>query len=362
MRSVSATVRDLVASGVPQVTWTADLMYDQQRRIANLPITRPDLSWDAGQFVTGSGQVRVAWSDDFGVSVIPKRLGDMFSPFGAELQVDVILGAGVFSERVPVGRFVIEGVTDADGRRIPFDRLLVTVGESFNLNLRDTLMRVQGDEFAFPTAPLSTSVWEEIQSVSGMPVIRNLPDASIPAGTVYEGEKADVLSMLFGVLGAWPQVDSRGLLTGRVKDWPAPVGEITSVVSAPVNMDSSKTYNKVTVEGKAPDNSPLYGVAEVSDGFLRTVNPDGTASPFGVRMFRQQAGLLDTQAAVDEAARTLLNRVSKLRGVTREITELFNPLREIGDVVTFEDGLVRIAGIRHSGGRTQLTVEVPDAG
>lgn len=362
MRSVSSTVRQLVADGVPQVTWVADLMYNQDRRIPGLLIERPDLSWDAGQFVAGSGRVQVVWADDYGRSMIPQRLGDVFSPFGAELQIDVILGAGVFSERVPVGRFVIDAVTDALGRRLPFDGRMVTVGETFGLNLKDPLLRVSRDGFPFPTAASSSSVWQEIQAVSGMPVIRNVPDQTLPAGTVHDGDASDVVSHLFDLLGAWPQVDASGLLTARPKAWPGPVDEIRAVVSAPVSMDSSKTYNRVVVEGKAPDNSPLYGYAEVTDGFLRVANADDSPSPFGRALYRQSSGFLDTQAAVDAAARSLRDRVSQLRGVTRPIEELFNPLVELGDVRTFEGGVVRVAAIRHAGGVTTTTVEVPDAG
>ncbi|WP_162722404.1 hypothetical protein [Microbacterium sp. PM5] len=325
-------------------------------------IERPDLSWDAGQFVAGAGKVQIVWADDHGRSMIPQRLGDVFSPFGAELQIDVILGAGVFSERVPVGRFVIEAVTDAQGRTLPFDGRMVTVGETFGLNLKDPLLRVTRDGFPFPTAAGSSSVWQEIQSVSGMPVIRNLPDQTLPAGTVHEGDSSDVLSKLFDLLEAWPQVDASGLLTARPKAWPAPVDQIGAVVSAPVSMDSSKTYNRVVVEGKAADNTPLYGYAEVTDGFLRVANTDGTPSPYGRSLYRQSGGFLDTQSAVNAAARTLLDRVSRLRGVTREIEERFNPLVELGDVRTFEDGAVRVAAIRHAGGVTTTTVEVPDAG
>ncbi|WP_147436701.1 hypothetical protein [Microbacterium telephonicum] len=288
-------------------------------------------------------------------------LGDWFSPFGAELQIDVILGAGVFSERVPMGRFVIESVPDATDREILFDGRPIRVGQSFGLNLKDPLMRVARDEFPFPTAPRSTSAWQEIQAVSGMPVIRNASDVTLAGGTVYEGEKAAQLSKLFDLLDAWPQVDASGTLTARQKTWPGPVGAVRGVVDAPISMDSSKTYNRVVVEGKTAGGDPIYGVADVTEGFLRVSNVDGTASPFGVSVYRYASDQLYTQSQVDAYARGLLQRVSRIRGVTRQIVEPFNPLRELGDVLTFEDGVVRVASVTHDTATTQLVVEVPDA-
>jgi hypothetical protein len=361
MRDASQTVRELIEGGVPQVTWVADLMYDRERRLANVPITFPELSWDAGQFVAGSGSVRVMWADDFGTSMVPKVLGDWFSPFGAELQVDVILGAGVFTERVSVGRFVIEQVPDTQERAILFEGRPIHPGESFGLNVKDPLMRVLRDEFPFPTSPRSTSVWAEIQSVSGLPVVRSVPDATVPAGIAYEGDKASVVSQLFDVLDAWPQVDSSGSLTARLKEWGPVVDRVRGVVDAPVSMDSSKTYNRVVVEGKAPDGAPLFGVADVTSGFLRVRNSDGTASPFGVSVYRRASDFLVTQQQVDRYAQSLLDRVSRVRGVTREIVEPLNPLRELGDVLEFDGGVVRVASIRHDASTTRLVVEVPDA-
>lgn len=362
MRAVSSTVRQLVADGVPQVTWVADLMYDRERRLANVPIESPRLSWDGSSFVAGSGQVRVVWSDDHARSMIPKLLGDWFSPFGAELQVDCILGAGVFAERVAMGRYVIDRVPDASERAMLFNGQLIHPGQSFGVELKDPLVRVMRDKFPFPTAPRTASAWQEIQAVTGMPVLRNVPDVSVPGGIAYEGEKSDVVSKLFDALGAWPAVDAAGTLTARSKEWGAPVDRIRGVVDAPIGMDASRTYNRVVVEGKTAGGAPLYGVADVQEGFLRVANSDGSASPFGVAVYRYSSDLLTNQNQVDVYARSLLRRVSKVRGVTRTVVEPFNPLRELGDVLEFDGGVVRVVDVSHEGETTVLVVEVPDGG
>lgn len=110
MRDVSARTLDLIRSGGFSRVWVADLVYDGERRLANLGIADVSLKWSGNQFVAGSGSVTVVWADDHGTSMIPKQIGDWFSPFGAELQIDCVVGAGTFSERVPMGRFMIESV------------------------------------------------------------------------------------------------------------------------------------------------------------------------------------------------------------------------------------------------------------
>lgn len=359
-RTVSTATAQLLVDRGFDVEWVADLIYDGERRLANVPIRDVKLSWSGSQFVAGSGSVTVVWSDDHASSVIPERVGDWFSPFGAELQVDCIIRAGRFSERIPMGRFLIESVPDAERRQMLFQGRQISAGESFTVNLRDPLLRVQRDEFPLPTAPKSISVWGEIQAITGMPVVRNIPDATVPTGVSYADEKSGVVNRLFDLLGAWPQVDPGGALTGRPKAWPAAVGRVVGVVSAPRSLVSDKTYNRVVVEGKAADGSPLFGQADVTEGFLRVSNPGGSASPFGVSVYRYASDFLVTQSQVDAHARDLLRRVSRIRSVTRRVDEPFNPTRELGDVLEFDGGMVRVSEMEHDGAVTRLVVEAPD--
>jgi len=360
MRAVSASTRELIRDGGFDATWVADLMYDGERRLTNVPIGNPRLSWDAGQFVAGSGTVDIVWSDDHARSMIPKQVGDWFAPFGAELQVDCIVGAGVFAERVPAGRFVIAKAPGAEDASMPFQGRRITAGEVFPLQLKDPLVRVVRDEFPFPTRAASSSVWGEIQAITGFPVVRNMPDALVPAGLTYEGGKSDVLSKLFDALGAWPVVDASGVLMARPKAWPDPVDSAEGVVSAPLSLDADKTFNRVVVEGKAGSGDPIYGLAEVTEGPLRVRNADGSMSPFGVATFRYSSDLLTTRLQCERYARDLLPRVSRVRGVSRTVTERLNPLRELGDVLVLDGGRVRVQSVEHDGAFTRMVVEVPD--
>jgi hypothetical protein len=369
MRTVNQRTARTIADGGFNTAWVFDLMYDGDRRLANVGIENgPSLAWDGGQFVTASGNARVVWSDDHATSLIPRQVGDWFSPFGAEMQVDCLIGGGVFTERIPMSRLVVTDVPNATEARMLWEGRLIHPGEAFTVTLKDRLAKIQRDDFPFPTAPQSTSAWGEIQSITGMPVIRNTPDATLPT-IAYEGSREDALKALFDVLDAWPHMESSGALTSRPKTWSVPVGELVNVTAAPPSMTSEYTYNRVVVVGKSPDGDPLYGVRSVNDGFLRAQNPDGTQSPFGGSTYRysDNLGVLDTQAKVDAYANELLPRVARIRSVTREVSEMFNPLREVGDVLTFRDGRrygpapVRVQRVSHAGAITNLTVEVPDA-
>ncbi|MFL2001430.1 hypothetical protein [Microbacterium sp. A1-JK] len=292
--------------------------------------------------------------------MIPRQIGDWFSPFGSEMQIDCLIGGGVFTERIPQARFVIDAIPDAEEAKMLWEGRLIHPGESFTVSLKDRLAKVQRDEFPFPTAPRSTSVWAEAQSLTGLPVLKNATDRSVPA-IAYEGSKEAALKALFDTLDAWPNMDASGALTGRPKTWPAAVGAFRAVVAAPPSMTAEYTYNRVVVVGKSPAGDPLYGVKEITEGFLRVQNSDGSQSPFGGATYRYASDLLTTQVAVDAYAAELLPRVARIRSVTRDISEPFNPLREVGDVLLFEGVPVRILKLSHQGGVTRSTVEVPDA-
>lgn len=366
MRDASTQVRELIREGGSNVQWVFDLLYDGDRRLTNVPVEQgASPTWDGSRFVVGAGNVRVVWDDDAARSMIPRSMSDWFAPFGAELQVDCIVGAGVFSERIPQGRFVVTAVPDATEAGMLWDGRLIHAGESFTLTLKDRLAKVQRDDFPYPTAPRSTSAWSEIQSITGLPVVRNVPDVTVP-DTPYEGSREEALKAIFDRLDAWPHLDSSGALTSRPKAWPDPVDQFVNVVAAPPRLTSEDTWNRVAVTGRSPEGEPVYSVREVRSGPLRVRNADGTASPFGGATFPYKSDKLSTQAEVDDYANGLLPRVSRVRSQTREVVETFNPLREVGDVVTFADTaryggqLNRIRTVTHQGGVTKTTVEVAD--
>lgn len=369
MREVSQQCRDVLAGGVFDVAWTADLIYDQVPRAQNLPITDPRLAWDARAQVQGSGSCTVLWDDVFAQSIVPREIGDLFSPFGAELQVDVLISAGDFVERVSMGRFVLDSVPAAVEYAIqhPLGGLPLVVESTVSLDLKDYFLRVKRDRFDFPSSPQSTSMWDEAQRLTGLPVFRSIPDRVLPTAITYDEDRLDALEKVFGPSYAWPTLTPSGALTARLKAWGDPVATITEFLAAPLEMRSENVYNRVVVEGKNPDTAGpvLRAVRQITDGLLRTRNPDGSRSPFGGNTYEYSSDFLTTQAQVDAYADVLLPQVSRIRSVTRRITIPFSPLLELGDVLVLVDptrqgdeSLVRVQTISHDGAQTTCEVEV----
>ncbi|MGI0521778.1 hypothetical protein ABY45_14475 [Microbacterium maritypicum] len=369
MRDVSQDLRDVLEDGLYDVSWTADLIYDDLPRAQNLLIDKPQFSWDAGAKIQGKGSCTILWDDIFEQSIVPREIGDLFSPFGAELQADVIISAGDFQERVSMGRFVLDSVPSAVEYAIQHPRggLPVVVDSTVQLDLADYFLRIARDKFAFPASPRSASMWDEAQRLTGLPVFRSIPDRTLPTAITYDEDRLEALEKVLGPSNAWPALTPGGALTAMVKAWPDPVGRIERVLEAPVEMRSENVYNRVVVEGKNPDPSGpvLRAVVEITDGFLRVRNLNGSRSPFGGNTFEYQSDMLDTQQACLEYAQELLPQVSRIRSVTRRLVEPFNPLRELGDVYVFadptrggEESLVRVRGIEHNGAQTVTEMEV----
>lgn len=369
MREVSEKCRDLLTSGVYSVEWVADLLYDNDPKAQNLRVLDPSFKWDRGAQVQGSGSCQILWDDVFGESIVPRDIGDLFSPFGAELQVDVIVSAGAFRERISMGRFVLDSVPESVEYAI--ERVhggLPLVAESrVSLSLADYFMRIARDSFAFPTSPQSTSMWEEAQRLTGLPVFRSIPDRTLPTNLTYEEDRLDALEKVFSPSNAWPYLTPNGALAALPKAWPSVVDRLEQVLSISSEMRSENVYNCVVVEGKNPDpnGKPLIAVAEIRDGFLRTRNADGTRSPFAGNTYTYRSDFLVTQAQCQAYADELLPKVSRLRSITRNVSEPFSPLREVGDVLILvdptrqgEEHLVRVVEVSHSGGETTLKVEV----
>lgn len=369
MRDVSQKLRDILDDGLYSIDWTADLIYDDVPRALNLPITAPRFSWDASGQIQAKGSCSIVWSDIFAQSIVPRDIGDLFSPFGAELQADVIVSAGAFRERIPMGRFVLDRVPQAVEHALanPRGGLPVIVESTVSLNLADYFLRVSRDTFAFPASPKSTSMWDEAQRLTGLPVFRSIADRTLPVAITYDEDRLEALEKVFAPSNAWPALTPDGALTAMPKTWPAPVGRLSRVIDATLEMRSENIYNRVVVEGKNPDpgGTVLRAVAEIRDGLLRTQNPDGSRSPFGGKTFEYHSDFLTTYEQCWSHAMELLPQVSKIRSVTRRIVEPFNPLRELGDVLVLVDptrqndeSLVRIRGIEHDGSETSLEVEV----
>jgi hypothetical protein len=129
-------------------------------------------------------------------------------------------------------------------------------------------------------------------------------------------------------------------------------------------LSNANVYNAVVVRGQDPSgNTIVLASSELTDGPLRVRNADGSLSPYRRVPYYYQSQYITTTAQAKAYADQQLPRVSRLRSITYQLVELFNPLREVGDVLNVyrlgDAFTCRITDItRDAGGTQQLTVTV----
>lgn len=371
MRDHSAALRDVLASGAFDVEWVADVYYDGARRIAGLPIRSPSFDDDGTALVQGTGGCTVEWTSDFATSLSPRLADDTLAPFGSELSVGVVISAGSFSERVQMGWYRIEDVPSAADQFVGFGDGILPVGSTVEITLQDRLRKVQRDRFDVPGSPPSrTSVLTEAQRITGLQIVREVPDATIPKGFAYEEERLDPLYDLVEYANAVPYMRPDGALGQRPIDWGTAVDVVAdgpggTLVSLGYAMSSDKVYNRVAFRTSAnDDDQQVLAVAEIKDGPLRVRNADGSPSPYGRVTLYVSSDLVTTRAQAQAYVDKTLAQVSSLRVAERPMVEVFNPLRQIGDVLRVRPVgeppfLGRVSKISRTDGPTQdVTLEV----
>jgi hypothetical protein len=372
MRDAQPQLQDVLRSGSFDMQWVADVYYDGERRLENVPITDPRFDDDGGSLVQGTGSCTVIWTPDFAESLSPQRADDTLAPFGAELSVAVIITVGNFTDRVQMGWYRIDDVPDAEDTMLEHADQSVIVGSRVELSLQDRFRRVQKDRFDVPGSPPSrASVLTEAQRITGLQIVREVTDSTIPRGFAYEEERLDPLYDLLEFADAVPYMRPDGTLGQRPIDWTPSVDTITdgndgSLVSLKRSMSSATVYNRIAVRSSANDGDAqqILGSAEITTGPLRARNADGSPSPYGRVTYYYSSDLITTGVQARDYAIKNLPRVSSLRVSERPMVELFNPLRQVGDVVTIRSSLepefrARVKKISRSDGATQsVTLEV----
>jgi hypothetical protein len=362
----------LVSGGSFNWQWAADVYYQNQRVFAGLPLVGPSFTDDGTAKVQSTGSATVRYSGLFADSIAPRMAGDLLAPFGSELAVYVIVFAGGQAvERIEMGWYRIVQNPSIQDRTTNLLGQQITVGSEVKLTLQDRMHRVQRDEFDMPTSPASlTSVMAEVQRLSGLQVTTTVADKPIPNSVAYQQSKLDAVYDLVDVLDALPYMRPDGTLGQRPNVWPAQsavirAGRGGTLQEAQPTLSNDKVYNRVAVLSAGGTEQRVLATAMVTSGPLRAQNPDGTPSPYGQVTYRLSSPFVTTEAQATAYAQTWLPRVSSLRAGVRQVTEIFNPLREVGDVVAVQPTVKadwfqgRVLGIRRSDKSTQdLTLEV----
>jgi len=372
MRFGSDALKGALAAGTFDVNYTVDVFYDGQRMLKDLPITDVSLTDDATSLIQSTGSFTCTYQGDFAESIAPREVGDVLSPFGSQVPVSALVTCGpALVERVRLGQYEIAEAPSIVTQPWLFNTAFLTKGDIIHVTVKDLFARTDRDRFDVPGAPVNTSsVYGEIQRLTQLPVTRTIPDGPVAASVAYQVEKLQaVYDLANASLDATPYITSDGTISLRPNVWPAVVdtikgGDDGTLVSVDKAMTNDLVYNKIVVRSYAGDGTAVLASAEITDGKLRTQNRDGSRSPYGRVPTFFSSQYVTTIAQGQNYATTWLPRVSQLRGVQVTLTELFNPLRENGDVVQvqrFASGLVaeeftgRVVGIQRGMGRTQQT-------
>jgi hypothetical protein len=350
--------------------YEADVFYDGERRLTNIPVMGVRWSEDGDAQVQVSGSLTVVWTDTWARSISPQEVTDTLAPFGAEIQLYSVITAGPFSERVSLGRFEITEVPSAVDEDMLFRGEWFTMGSVVELEFKERLAGVGEERFDVPTAPSALgSTWDEVGRITQLQLRRTVSDAVITRATLYEESKLDALYNLMDLfLAAIPHMTEDGALAARPLVWPEPVwtlrrGDGGEIVSIGRSMSAARVYNRVAVRGKAGDQTTILATSEIASGPLRVSNPDGAPSPFRKRTYFLSSDMVTTAAQAKAWADRTLPEVSSTRSLIVPVVCTFNPLLERGDVVVLERAREyltgRIVSIDRSDRATQsMSVEV----
>lgn len=236
MRTASTPqLRQVLARGSFDSQWTMDVFYDNQRRMQDVPVTNVQMSEDGTAKVQQGGSLVIVWQDPAGKSIAPRTVDDLLSPFGTTLRLYEIISTGpLFTERVPMGSFVISDTPTIESVPWSFMGRVLSKGDRIKVTFKDPFYKVQRNRFDVPgVTPSLTSVYAEIQRLTRLPITRNpqVPDGPIPRAMVYEEDRLDAVYELANILDALPYMMSDGTLSLRPKNW-TPVVDVIAAANA----------------------------------------------------------------------------------------------------------------------------------
>jgi hypothetical protein len=368
VRLSSSQMRQVLTGASFTFRWVADVIVNGQRVMQDLPCTAPDFTDDDSQQVQSTGSLTFVYQGDFADSIAPTGIPDVLSPFGTQVWVYVLVQDGpAFSERVLMGQYLVTSTPKVNTSRMLFMGKPIVVGDQITVDLSDLLYGVQVNKFDVPGSPPSlASTWGEVQRLTGLPLTRTVPDGPISSTVAYQEDRLQAVYDLANYsLDAVPYVTPDGTISMRPNVWPDPVdvlasGDDGNLIDVSRSLTDESVFNAVVVRSYDTTNgAAILASGEITTGPLRTREPDGSLSPFRRRPTFYSSQFLTTKAQAQDYVRRWLPRVSQLTGVEVVLTETFNPLRELGDVLTVHevgnDFTGRIVSIRRTDSGQQTT-------
>ncbi len=334
----------------------------------DLPCSAPEFTDDDSQQVQSTGSLTFVWQDAFARSIAPTSVADVLSPFGTQVWVYLLIEDGpAFSERVPMGQYLVDGTPSIN-----------TNPDAVPRHPDHGRRRHQGDALRLvlwrPGRPV---LHARLAAVARVDVERGaashrppcdthgrVPDAKISGQVAYQEDRLQAVYDLANYsLDAVPFVTPDGTVSMRPNEWPDPVDVLEygtgNLIDVGRGMADDDVYNAIAVRAyDSSDGSAILASGQVNDG--RCGRPSRTVhcrrSAVGRRSTRRSSSPRSSRLATTSK---WLPRVSRLTGVEVELTEVLNPLRELGDVLTVRDigheFIGRVSKIRRSDSGQQIT-------
>lgn len=311
-----------------EVFYRARSFYGSELTVEDVPLdTDGQITYngDATPAATGTVYVR----EQAGKSLVPRTDTDPLAPTGQEVSIARVIRVGETEWEIPMGRFRIAEVPDMREYFRLWPSQKEVVGWECQLKLVDRFDIIEADDFLVPESPKpGNSTWAEIQRLSPLPIVRSLPDKSVPPSLAYKS-RLEAIEDLMSNIGGIPHLTREGTLTARKKDaWlteTVPIFTIDGVIDVGDGM-SNKRYNAVAVRSSTGSND-IVSVREISD----PSNPLSVTGPLRRRTYTHASPLIETQAQADAESATILRRVSSKQSRTITFTCLPRPDIEIGD-------------------------------
>jgi hypothetical protein len=307
--------------------------YGSEITVPLVPITEDgQLSFNGDAQVQATGSLYLA--RDGGASLVPKSKTDPLATYGQEVAISYVFPVAGKDRFIPMGRFRIAEVPSAKEYFRKFPSQTLVVGWACQLDIKDRFEAIIADDFLQAESPVpGNSTWDEFQRLSPFPIVKSLPDQPLPAGIVYNS-RMGALETLATNLGGVPHMTRQGAVTVRPKDAWLTETDPAFTIDGVIDMDdsmSNKLYNQVVVRSSTGDNS-IVSVRRITD----ESNPMAV-SRAGGRTYTWSSPLIDTQAAADAAADTILARVATRQSKTVTVTCLPRPDVEVGDYGLVKD-------------------------
>lgn len=333
-----------------------DVFHGSDRVLEDVPVSAWAFEAVLDAEVNVSGVLTITYQSDSGDSIIPQGLEGKATPFGSSMYLTVEITAGTFSERVGLGWVEIVSIPSAYDTYVDVPsvgRIVTSTRMEVEFASMDNRIRAWG--FRFPEQPASlSSVYDELRRITGMAVVESVSDTTIPSNIVYEpleGGRLSAVQALCRRLGGMGVIDPLGAWTIVPYTWGSSVGTLSlgpngTVIDVPQSIDTDGVFNCVVGSFQNPTTGdPITAVAYVegNEGL-------GIDSAWGEHTRYITDENVTTQAAATTRVAAELETVTQSQRYRVDVECIFNPLLELGDVVTVSGWVRALEGrvVRYS--------------